>query len=199
MCYYPDTPSFCDNIPGSAPSPCNATEPSLCSYILLYSAKVSRHITFSFFADWHRTSKIKLRKISEYRIDANGILVRENCFREMFENANQRRLCSSKIWRCAVILTTVICLVFVVKIFSYAENIRHYFTRNFCYNEYFSDEYLEQSTCACAEHAVFVALRILECCGWTHVYPSVLKADRRSTRSERIALHHHSICRYSIC
>ena len=55
------------------------------------------------------------------------------------------------------------------------------------------------STCAYAVHAVFVALRILEGYCWTHVYPSVLKADRRSTRSKRIALHHHSICRYSIC
>ena len=59
-------------------------------------------------------------------------------------------------------LLTAIRLIFVVKIFSYAENIRNYFTRNFCYNEYFSDEYLEQSTCAYAVHAVFVALRILE-------------------------------------
>ena len=71
---------------------------------------------------------------------------------------------------------TVIRLIFVVKIFSYAENIRNYFTRNFCYNEY-----LEQSTCAYAVHAVFVALWILEGYGWTHVYPSVLKADRRFT------------------
>ena len=94
---------------------------------------------------------------------------------------------------------TVIRLIFVVKLFSYAENIRNYFTRNFCSNEYFSDEYLEQSTCAYAVHAVFVALRILEGYGWTRVCPSVLKADRRSTRSERIALHHHSICCYSIC
>ena len=99
--------------------------------------------------------------------------------------------------RCAPL--TVIRLIFVVKIFSYAENIRNYFTLNFCYNEYFSNEYLEQSTCAYAVHAVFVALRILEGYGWTHVYPSVLKADRQSARSERIALHHHSICRYSIC
>ena len=64
-------------------------------------------------------------------------------------------------------------LIFVVKIFSYAENIRNYFTRNFCYNEYFSDEYLEQSTRAYAVHAVFVALWILEGYGWTHAYPSV--------------------------
>ena len=71
---------------------------------------------------------------------------------------------------------TVIRLIFVVKIFSYAENIR-----NFCYNEYFSDEYLEQSTCAYAVHAVFVAPRVVEGYGWTHVYQSVLKADRRST------------------
>ena len=78
---------------------------------------------------------------------------------------------------------------FRCKNFSYAENIRNYFTRNFCYNEYFSDEYLEQSTCAYAMHAVFVALWILEDYGWTHVYPSVLKADRRSTQSERITLH----------
>ena len=41
-------------------------------------------------------------------------------------------------------------------------------------------------------HAVLVAFWILEGYGWTHVYPSVLKADRRSSRSERIALHHHS-------
>ena len=66
-------------------------------------------------------------------------------------------------------------IIFVVKIFSYAENILNYFTRNFCYNEYLSDEYLEQSTCEFAVHAVFVALWILEGHGWTHVYPS--KAD----------------------
>ena len=98
----------------------------------------------------------------------------------------------------AHLLYTVICIIFVVKIFSYAENIRNYFTRNFCYNEYFLDEYLVRAR-TYAVHAVFVALRILEGCSWTHVYPSVLKADRRSTRSERITLHHHSICRYSIC
>ena len=33
-----------------------------------YSAKFSRRITFAFFADWQRTSKIKLREILEYRI-----------------------------------------------------------------------------------------------------------------------------------
>ena len=70
--------------------------------------------------------------------------------------------------------TTVIRLIFVVKIFSYAENIRNYFTRNFCYNEYFSDEYLEQS--AYAVHAVFVALRILEGYRWTHVYDSLRRS-----------------------
>ena len=68
---------------------------------------------------------------------------------------------------------TVIRLIFVVKIFSYAENIRNNFTLNFCYNEY-----LKQSTCV---YAVFVPLWILEGYGWTHVYPSVLKADRQST------------------
>ena len=97
------------------------------------------------------------------------------------------------------IYNTVIRLIFVVKIFSYAENIRNYFTQKFCYNECLFDEYLEQSTYAYAMHAIFVALRILEGYGWTHVYPSVLKVDRRYTRSERIALHHHSICRNSIC
>ena len=65
------------------------------------------------------------------------------------------------------ILYTVIRLIFIVKIFSYAENIRNYFTRNFCYNEYFSNEYLEQSTSAYAVHAVFVALWMLEGYGWT--------------------------------
>ena len=65
---------------------------------------------------------------------------------------------------------TVIRLIFVVKIFSYTENIQIYLTRNFCYNEYFSNEYLEQSTCTYAVHAVFMALRILEGYGWTHVY-----------------------------
>ena len=39
-----------------------------------------------------------------------------------------------------------------------SENIRNNFTRNLCYNEYFSDEYLEQNTCAYAVHAVFVTL-----------------------------------------
>ena len=58
---------------------------------------------------------------------------------------------------------------------------RNYLTRNFCYNEYFPDEYLEQSMCAYAVHAVFVVLWILEGYGWTNVYPSVLKADRRCT------------------
>ena len=38
------------------------------------SAKYSGHIIFKFSADWQRTSKIKLREILEYRIDANGIL-----------------------------------------------------------------------------------------------------------------------------
>ena len=33
-----------------------------------YSAKFSRRIIFAFSADWHRTSKIKLREILEYRI-----------------------------------------------------------------------------------------------------------------------------------
>ena len=70
---------------------------------------------------------------------------------------------------------------------------------NFCYKEYFSDQYLEQSTCVYAVHAVFVALWILEGYGWKHVYPLILKANRRSIRSERIAFHHHSICCYSIC
>ena len=62
---------------------------------------------------------------------------------------------------------TIIRLIFVGKIFLFAENVRNYFTRNFCYNEYFSDEYLEQSRCTYAVHAVFVALRILEGYGWT--------------------------------
>ena len=59
-------------------------------------------------------------------------------------------------------------LIFVVKIFSYAENVRNNFTQNFCYQKYFLDKYL---TCArtYAVHAVFVALRILEGYGCTHV------------------------------
>ena len=39
-----------------------------------HSANISRHIIFAFFADWNRTSKIKLREILEHRTDANGIL-----------------------------------------------------------------------------------------------------------------------------
>ena len=66
-----------------------------------------------------------------------------------------------------LIINTVIRLIFVVKIFLYTENIRNYFTLNFCDNKYFRDEYLEQSTCAYAVHAVFVALWILEGYGWT--------------------------------
>ena len=30
-------------------------------------------------------------------------LVRENCFRKIFEIANPRNLCASKIWRCTVV------------------------------------------------------------------------------------------------
>ena len=40
---------------------------------LPYNGIFSRSIIFAFFADWHRTSKMKLREILEYRIDANGI------------------------------------------------------------------------------------------------------------------------------
>ena len=36
-----------------------------------YSGKFLRCIIFAFFADWHRTSKIKLREI--YRIDADAL------------------------------------------------------------------------------------------------------------------------------
>ena len=72
-----------------------------------------------------------------------------------------------------MLVYTIICLNFVVKIFSYGENIRNYFTQIFCYNEYFSDEYLEQSRCAYAVHAVFVALRILEGYIWLDACLSV--------------------------
>ena len=44
-------------------------------------------------------------------------------------------------------------LIFDVKIFSYAENIRNNFTRNFCYNEYFSEENLARAR-TYAVHAV---------------------------------------------
>ena len=40
--------------------------------------------------------------------------------------------------------TTVIRFFFVVKIFSYRENVRNFFTRILFYNETFSDEYLGQ-------------------------------------------------------
>ena len=39
--------------------------------LLSYRAKFSRCIIFTFFADWHRTSKIKLHEILKYRIDGN--------------------------------------------------------------------------------------------------------------------------------
>ena len=40
-----------------------------------YRTKFSRHVIFlAFFADWNRTSKIKLSEMFEYRIDASGIL-----------------------------------------------------------------------------------------------------------------------------
>ena len=35
-----------------------------------HSAKFSGLVIFTFFADWHRTSKIKLREMLKYRIDA---------------------------------------------------------------------------------------------------------------------------------
>ena len=42
---------------------------------------------------------MKLCEILEYRIDAlTESLVRENCFREMFENSNLLKNFSSKIW-----------------------------------------------------------------------------------------------------
>ena len=40
-------------------------------FIILYSAKFSRPHSFRVFRGWHRTSKIKLRKILEYLIDAH--------------------------------------------------------------------------------------------------------------------------------
>ena len=68
-----------------------------------YNTKFSSRIIFAFFADWHQTSKIKLRKILEYRIDAMltflaRSLIRENCFHKNFENPNLQKLCASKIW-----------------------------------------------------------------------------------------------------
>ena len=35
-----------------------------------YGGKFSRRIISAFFADWHRTSKIKLREVLKCRIDA---------------------------------------------------------------------------------------------------------------------------------
>ena len=63
---------------------------------------------FLVFRGWHRTSKIKLCEILEYRIAAlTESLVRENCFHEIFENANQRKLCASNIRLYSVICYTV--------------------------------------------------------------------------------------------
>ena len=39
---------------------------------------------FTFFADWHRTSKIKLSEMLEYRIDTNGILGPRKLFQKNF-------------------------------------------------------------------------------------------------------------------
>ena len=50
------------------------TGSSKLSFNVPCSAKFSRCAIFTFCADCHRTSKIKLREILEYRIDANGIL-----------------------------------------------------------------------------------------------------------------------------
>ena len=43
-----------------------------------------------------------------------------------------------------IVESTVIRFFFVVKIFSYRENVRKIFTRILFYNEKFSDEYLGQ-------------------------------------------------------
>ena len=72
---------------------------------LLYSAKFSRRIILAFFADWHRTAKIKFREILECRIKLMlaESLIHENCFCEIFENDNPRKLSASKIWRYTVV------------------------------------------------------------------------------------------------
>ena len=77
-----------------------------------YRAKFSRRIIFAFFADCHRTSKIKLREILETVLHVGArmltaSLVRENCFGEISENANPRKLCTSKIWRYTVVTVTM--------------------------------------------------------------------------------------------
>ena len=52
---------------------------------------------FAFFADWHRTSKIKLREMLKYRIDA---LTDPLSAKIVFQNFGKRQ--SVKIWRYAV-------------------------------------------------------------------------------------------------
>ena len=72
-------------------------------YSVPYGANFSWRIIFTFFADWRRTSKIKLREmLKKQHIDANGSVIRENCFRKIFENANPRKLCTPKICRYTV-------------------------------------------------------------------------------------------------
>ena len=54
---------------------------------------------FLVFRGWHRTLKIKFCEILEYRIAAlTESLVRENCFHEIFENANPPKLCASALY-----------------------------------------------------------------------------------------------------
>ena len=73
-------------------------------YDITYSGKFSRRIIFAVFADWIQPRKFKVREILEYLIGAALLyiaesVVRENSFREIFENTNPRKLCASIIWR----------------------------------------------------------------------------------------------------
>ena len=62
------------------------------------------------FADWHRTKKIKLSEILEYRIDANGILGLQRLFPQNLKtDVNLRKLYASKIFAVFGVFYNVYC------------------------------------------------------------------------------------------
>ena len=64
-----------------------------------YSAKFSRHIMFAVFAVGIEPRKLSSTKFKNTVLMLTESLIRENCFREISENANPRKFCDSKIWR----------------------------------------------------------------------------------------------------
>ena len=59
---------------------------------------------FVFFAVGIEPRKLKISsaKFKNTVLMLTESLIRENCFREISENANPRKLCASKIWRYTV-------------------------------------------------------------------------------------------------